>query len=137
MPKQGHPPGRLRKKIRVRGAFTPPICCALPRDRRLGCYGDRFGAPEFEIEVKGGRIHSITVLRGAPCGASWEAAARLAGSPVEDAAVRMGLEVQFFCTADPSGWDPMYGKSPVHLAAELHRAAFYRAMLLARDLQDS
>ncbi len=123
------------KKIRVQGAFTPPICCALPRDRRLGCYGDRFGAPEFDIGVKGERIRKITVLRGAPCGASWEAATRLAGSPVQDAAVRMGLEVQFFCTADPSGWDPMYGKSPVHLAAEIHRAALYRAMgMEAKDM---
>ncbi len=123
------------KKIRVQGAFTPPICCALPRDRRLGCYGDRFGAPEFDIGVKGERIRKITVLRGAPCGASREAATRLAGSPVQDAAVRMGLEFQFFCTADPSGWDPMYGKSPVHLAAEIHRAALYRAMgMEAKDM---
>ncbi|MDR3570431.1 MAG: DUF166 family (seleno)protein DfsP [Syntrophobacteraceae bacterium] len=116
------------KKIRVQGAFTPMICCALSRDRRLGCYGDRFGAPEFAIEIEGERIRKITVVRGAPCGASWEAATRMAGSPVQDAAVRMGLEVQFFCTADPSGWDPLYGKSPVHLAAELHRAALSRAM---------
>lgn len=116
------------KKIRVPGAFTPMICCALSRDRRLGCYGDRFGAPEFDIEMEGERIRKITVLRGAPCGASWEAAARMAGSPAEDAAVRLGLEVQFSCTADPSGWDPMYGKSPVHLAAEVHRAALVRAM---------
>lgn len=116
------------KKLRVQGAFTPMICCALSRDRRLGCYGDRFGAPEFDVEIEGERIRKITVLRGAPCGASWEAAARMAGSSLEDAVVRMGLEVQFFCTADPSGWDPMYGKSPVHLAAEIHRAALCRAL---------
>ena len=114
------------KKIRVQGAFTPMICCALSRDPRLGCYGERFGAPEFAVEIEAGRIRKITVLRGAPCGATWEAAARMAGLPVEEAVVRMGLEVQFFCTADPSGWDPMYGKSPVHLAAEIHRAALCR-----------
>lgn len=67
------------KKIRVPGAFTPMICCALSRDRRLGCYGDRFGAPEFDIEMEGERIRKITVLRGAPCGASWEAAATTFG----------------------------------------------------------
>jgi hypothetical protein len=116
------------KKIRVPGTFTPMICCALSRDRRLGCYGDRFGAPEFAVDIEGERIRKITVRRGAPCGATWEAAARMAGAPVEDAALRMGLEVQFFCTADPSGWDPIYGKSPVHLAAEFHRAALCRAL---------
>lgn len=116
------------KKMRVQGAFTPMICCALSRDPRLGRYGDRFGAPELDVEIEGERIRKITVLRGAPCGASWEAAARMAGAPVESAADRMGLEVQFFCTADPSGWDPMYGKSPVHLAAEIHRRALCRAM---------
>jgi thymidylate synthase len=116
------------KKYRVEGAFTPMICCALSRHCRLGQYGDRFGAPEFAVEIEGERIRKITVLRGAPCGSSWEAAARMAGASIEGAAARMGLEVQFFCTADPSGWDPMYGKSPVHLAAEIHRAALCRAM---------
>ncbi|MGC8492478.1 MAG: DUF166 family (seleno)protein DfsP [Syntrophobacteraceae bacterium] len=121
------------KKVHAQGAFTPPICCALPRDLRLGCYGDHFGVPEFAVEIEGERIRNITVLRGAPCGASWEAAARLMGASVKDAAIRMGLEVQFFCTAHPSGWDPIYGKSPVHLAAEIHRAAFGRALEINRS----
>jgi len=116
------------KKFRVEGAFTPMICCALSRHSRLGQYGDRFGAPEFSVEIEGERIRKITVLRGAPCGATWDAAARMAGASIQGAAVRMGLEAQFFCTADPSGWDPMYGKSPVHLAGDIHRAALYRAM---------
>ncbi len=115
------------KKSRVEGTFTPMICCALSRNGRLGAYGDRFGAPELAVEIEDEKIRKITVLRGAPCGATWEAAARMAGAPVKDAA-RYGLEVQFFCTADPSGWDPMYGKSPVHLAAEIHRAALGRAL---------
>jgi hypothetical protein len=116
------------KKYRVEGAFTPMICCALSRHSRLGKYGDRFGAPEFAVEIEGERIRKVTVLRGAPCGATWEAAARMTGAPVKDAPVRMGLEVQFFCTADPSGWDPMYGKSPVHLAGDIHRAALQKAI---------
>ncbi|QTA91129.1 DUF166 [Desulfonema magnum] len=68
------------------------------------------------------------MLRGAPCGASWGAAKRITGISVEAAAVRMGLEVQFFCTADPSGWDPIYGKSPVHFAGEVHKKAIIRAL---------
>lgn len=68
------------------------------------------------------------MLRGAPCGATWEAALKIMGLPVEDALVRVGLETQFFCSADPAGWDPMYGHSPVHFAAEVHQAALKKAV---------
>lgn len=68
------------------------------------------------------------VKRGAPCGATWEAALRVANMPVEEAVIRMGLETQFFCTADPAGWDPIYGKSPVHFAGDVHAAALKKAI---------
>jgi len=47
---------------------------------------------------------------------------------IDEAPVRIGLETQFFCTANPAGWDPMYGKSPVHFAGELHKAALLKAL---------
>ena len=87
-----------------------------------------FGAPAFAVKVVGGKIASIEVLRGAPCGATWEAARRVIGMPVEEAAVRIGLEVQYFCVADPSDWDPISGKSAVHFAGEIHKLAFARAL---------
>jgi thymidylate synthase len=68
------------------------------------------------------------VRRGAPCGATWDAAARLQGLPVDEASIRIGLETQYFCTANPAGWDPMYGKSPVHFAGDIHKAALRRAL---------
>nr|NJM04701.1 hypothetical protein [Desulfobacula sp.] len=46
--------------------------------------------------------------------------------PKEKALTRFGLEVQFFCTANPASWDPIGGKSPVHLAADIHTAALKR-----------
>jgi thymidylate synthase len=67
------------------------------------------------------------VIRGAPCGATWEAAAKILGRPVEEAATRIGLETQYFCSANPAGWDPLYGKSPVHFAGEVHKTALQRA----------
>ncbi|MCU0574376.1 MAG: DUF166 domain-containing protein [Syntrophobacteraceae bacterium] len=114
------------KKWRMDGVFTPPTCCGLPRNDVLGVYGERFGAPEMAVETKNGLISAVRVIRSAPCGATWDAAERIVGWPVEDAAVRIGLETQFFCYADPSGWDPMYGKSPVHFAGEVHKAALRR-----------
>jgi len=116
------------KKRRGPGIFTPPTCCGLGRSEALGLYGQWFGAPELEVEVSRGRIARVIVAREAPCGATREAAARLEGWKVEDAPVRLGLEVQFFCTANPAGWDPLYGKSPVHFAGDVHAAALRRAL---------
>jgi hypothetical protein len=48
----------------------------------------------------------------------------------------MGLDTQFFCTADPANWDPIWGKSPVHLAADLHRAALVAALKKAQSNAD-
>jgi thymidylate synthase len=121
------------KKTTVPGTHTPPVCCALARHAELGGYSQCFGAPEFEVSVTDGKIETVTVLRGAPCGATWEAAQRLRGYSVDDAPVRMGLDTQFFCTADPSNWDPIWGKSPVHLAADLHRAALMAALKKAQS----
>jgi hypothetical protein len=116
------------RKIRVKGTLTPPTCCGLAKNERTGLYGKAFGAPEFEARVEDGTVAEIRVLRGAPCGASWEAARRVEGLAVEQAIVRIGLDVQFYCTADPAGWDPIYGKSPVHFAGDVHSAALKRAL---------
>jgi hypothetical protein len=74
------------------------------------------------------RIIRIEVLRGAPCGSTWEAAKKIVNLSVGQALIKIGLETQYFCTADPSNWDPIYGKSPVHLAAELHKIALAKAL---------
>jgi hypothetical protein len=58
-------------------------------------------------------------------------------SPAEEAIVRIGLETQFFCSADPAGWDPIWGKSPVHFAGDVHSAALKRAVKAALDTPDT
>jgi hypothetical protein len=78
--------------------------------------------------VEDGNISAITVKRGAPCGATWEAAQRVIGLDAAEAPIRIGLEVQFFCSADPAGWDPIHGKSPVHFAGKIHRKALEQAL---------
>ena len=84
------------------------------------------------MRVVAGRIAQIDVERGAPCGATWEVAQRVLDLPMEEAAIRIGLEVQYFCVADPSAWDPISGKSPVHLAGEFHKAGLKKAMTRKR-----
>jgi hypothetical protein len=83
------------------------------------------------VRVAAGRIADLEVQRGAPCGATWDAAPRVVGLPVAEAAIRIGLETQYYCAANPAGWDPMYGKSPVHFAGEIHKAAMKKALEVA------
>ncbi len=80
------------------------------------------------VETKGGNITRVVVTRSAPCGATWDAAERIIGMPEQEAIIRIGLETQFFCKADPSDWDPIYGKSPVHFAGHMHEAALKKAL---------
>lgn len=105
----------------------------LPRQVCLGDYGDMFGTPDIGLRIVDDRIRSIAVERGAPCGATWEAARRVEGISVAEALTRFGLEVQFFCTADGAAWDPIYSKSPVHMAADIHTAALKRALKTLRQ----
>lgn len=84
--------------------------------------------PEYEVELADGIITAIRVVRGASCAASWEAAKRLIGTATDDAARKMGIESQFFCSANPAGWDPIYGKSPVHFAGKVHARALAEAI---------
>jgi hypothetical protein len=53
--------------------------------------------------------------------------------PVDQALVRIGLDVQYYCSADPAGWDPVYGKSPVHLAGKIHQKALAAALKKTED----
>jgi thymidylate synthase len=45
-----------------------------------------------------------------------------------DAPTLLGLKAQMYCVADPSAWDPISGKSPVHIAGEIHRAGLIKAL---------
>ena len=45
------------------------------------------------------------------------------GTDADDAARKIGLDTQFYCFADPAGWDPIHGKSPVHFAGKVHSRA--------------
>lgn len=100
----------------------------MGRLQAAGEYGKQFGLPEYKVAVKEGRIASIEVKRGAPCGASWDVLARVIGLPVNEAISTLAREVQYICYADPSGFDPISGKSPLHYAGDVHAAALKKAL---------
>ena len=101
----------------------------LSRQVCLGKYGELFGAPEINLKIHNNYIKNIEVIRGAPCGATWDAAKKIKGLNLDKAAIRFGLEVQFFCTANPANWDPITEKSPVHIAANIHDKAFKKSLI--------
>ena len=114
------------------GGFTPFTCCGLGRSGKLGIYGEQFGLPEYRVVLQEDRIKEIEVIRGAPCGATWDALQEYIGCHVEDVITRLPRQVQYFCSADPSGFDPVSGKSPVHFAGYVHIAALKKAIEEAR-----
>jgi len=109
-------------------AITPFTCCGLGRRDDLGAYGAQFGIPEFRVTMEGDKICEIDVLRGASCGATWRAAAKIVGLGVEEALPTLAREVQYLCVADPSAFDPISGKSSLHYAGDVHKAALKKAV---------
>jgi hypothetical protein len=112
----------------IPGAICPFTCCGLGRKESLGAYGEQFGLPEYDVEVKDGRITGLHVRRGASCGATWQVIPRMIEVPVDEALSTIGREIQYLCKADPSAFDPVSGKSPLHFAGKVHMAALKRAL---------
>ena len=116
------------RKIALQWGYTPVTCCALFQTENLGVYGNLFGIPELEVVEKDGLISKVKVIRGAPCGATWKCAEKLIGLSKENGKRVMGIQAQFFCHADPAGWDPINEKSPVHFAGKVHANAVENAL---------
>ena len=116
-------------------AYTPFTCCGLGLHKKLGRYGEQFGLPEYEVTLEGDCIVSLRVIRGAPCGATWEVLSRVEGVEIEEAMTLLPREVQYRCVANPSRFDPVSGKSPVHYAGYVHRAALQKAIDKAKKIK--
>ena len=109
-------------------ALTPFTCCGLGRHKGLGNYGEQFGFPEYRVELADNKIVVLEVLRGAPCGATWDILSRVIGVDIDEAMSTLPREIQYLCTANPGRFDPITGKSPVHYAGYAHRAALKKAV---------
>lgn len=112
-------------------AHTPTTCCTLGRLGELGEYARSFGAPEFEVTVREGRVAAVQVVRGAPCGATWKAAREVEGLTVDEAIPKIGLATQFNCYAKAN--PNVFLTNPLHVAGEVHSAALEKALRKAAD----
>ena len=113
---------------KIKGALTPFTCCGLGKIKRLGHYGEQFGIPEFKVDAAEGRVIGIEVLRGAPCGATWQVVSKIIGLPANESVSTIAREAQYICKADPSNFDPLSSKSPLHYAGDVHAAALRKAL---------
>jgi len=101
------------------------ICCTLEKCGvpAVDEFAEKLGKPELEAEIKDGRIVSINVIRGSPCGSTWHAAQGLIGKTVEEAPSMAGLLCQQYpCRAvrgTPGG---------IHTSGDLHKDAMERAL---------
>ena len=108
------------------------ICCTLDECGvpAVDEFAKKLGKPELEVSTKDGRISSVRVLRGSPCGATWHSAEGLIGKRVEEAPSMAGLFCQQYpCRAvrgTPGG---------IHTSGDLHKDAMERALHMATNLQ--
>ena len=109
-------------------AITPFTCCSLGKNPRLGAYGKQFGIPEYEVVVRDNKITEMRVKRGASCGATWQVIPQIIGLSLEEALECIARETQYLCPADPSNFDPITGKSAIHVAGNVHASALEKAI---------
>ena len=104
------------------------ICCVTPTLNDFPEFFRYFGKPEFEVEIEGGRLRSVKVLRCAFCGATHFVAEMLKGASVEEAPAKAGYLTQVYPCLASRGID---GK--IHLAAEMHKIAMEKAIRKAKQ----
>ncbi len=109
-------------------AITPVTCCSLGKNSRLGIYGAQFGIPEYEVVVEDNRITQMRVKRGASCGATWQVIPKIIDLSPEKALECIARETQYLCPTDPSNFDPITGKSALHVAGNVHAKALENAL---------
>jgi hypothetical protein len=84
---------RLASKS-ISSTFPVPFCSLEVRPEQhplIQQFATHFGRPEVAIGVKDGRITSVRILRGAPCGSTHLVAQRLIGVAIADAEEQAGL----------------------------------------------
>ncbi|MGD9938079.1 MAG: DUF166 family protein [Methanoregulaceae archaeon] len=101
-------PGFVRQAKQFNPDVVAPrtMCSLEPTSwcEPINAFARALGRPVFSIEVRGGRIHHIEVLRGAPCGSTAPAAAELVGRPLtQETLRRFGLRIEHHCRAPRLG----------------------------------
>ena len=113
---------RYKTKIKV---LVGDACCShLVKGIE---FFEKFGIPEFKVEIKDNLIENVEVVRSAPCGATFFVADKLKGIHVCEAPMKAGYFTQLYCLG------PRGISGAIHKAANIHKLAIERA--IRRKLQ--
>jgi len=108
---------RCSNKIKV---LVGDACCShLIRNIE---FFEKFGIPEFKVEIKDNLIENVEVVRSAPCGATFFVANKLKGVHVSEAPMKAGYFTQLYCLGSRGTG------GAIHKAANIHKLAIERAI---------
>lgn len=99
------------------------ICCTLSDNPAIAEFTSKLARPELEIGTCDGRISSVRVLRGAPCGSTWYMAEKLVGTKVDEAPSKAGLLIQQYPCRAVRG---ILGG--IHRSADIHKETVEKAI---------
>ncbi|MGP8322337.1 MAG: DUF166 domain-containing protein [Methanosarcinaceae archaeon] len=99
------------------------ICCTLKTNLSTTEFTSKFGSPILGIKAHNGIIVDVNVIRGAPCGSTWQMAEKLIGTSVNNAPARAGLLVQQYPCRAVRGY-----LGGIHESALIHKKAVENAL---------
>ncbi len=130
--------GQLRGWLEAVGAtviFPRPFCTLTEtqynrapnveryEDPLIRRFAAHFGRPKFEVEVDGGRIQQVTVVRDAACGCSRHVAEGLVNAPVDEAVERAGMLHHHYPCLASMNQELDYGDTLMHVSGDCLRDA--------------
>ncbi len=101
------------------------ICCSLggSPNETVNEYASKLGRPIYDVKTSDGKVSSVEVIRGSPCGDSWWVAKELVGTDVDEAPAKAGLLTQIYPCRASRGL-----KGYIHASAEIHKNAIEDAL---------
>jgi len=113
---------RRLARLRIPAVFPVPFC-SLTEDTAQGPFArelsKRFGKPRLSIRLREGRVESISVERGAPCGNTVYVAERMPGIRVEDCVEQAGLLFHAHPCMGGMDLDREIGDTVLHFAGHM------------------
>ena len=124
--------GQVRSELDELGVASifPRTFCTLspPGVASIDEFAEVFGVPLLKIEVGEGRVESVEVLKGAPCGSTWFMAEKLVGVEVSEAGARAGTYVQIYPCLASRYIERLLGDAPIHVAGHIAERAVEKAL---------
>ncbi len=116
-------------ELGVASVFPRTFCTLSPIGvAPIDEFAEVFGLPLLKLEVEEGRVKSMEILRGAPCGSTWFMAEKLVGVDVGEAGAKAGTFVQIYPCLASRRVERLLGDAPIHVAGHIAERAVEKAL---------